>query len=191
MSPKGAMAMWMDHAKLTKSKSQKILSHLLDWFKQPITAKEPDVNAFAGRKHVKRKYDSYQITLQKGKKQLEDDIKKRGRAISINYWVSNPLEATEDELISHLQYNTNQAIQAFNFPLLDTPAIITCFLADHGNTAWRAGLTIITSKQDGQGEPVKVTHLLGYDSYDALIHTAQPILNEGRSHLQDSALLVI
>jgi hypothetical protein len=52
-------------------------------------------------------------------------------------------------------------------------------------------MTIIASEQDGQGKPVKVAHLLGKDSYDVLIHTAQPILNESLSHLQDSALLVI
>jgi hypothetical protein len=51
MSPKGTAAMWTD-AKLTKSKSRKISSHLLDWFKQPITAKESDVDAFAGKQHV-------------------------------------------------------------------------------------------------------------------------------------------
>ena len=45
MSPKATAAMWTD-AKLTKTKSRKISSHLLDWFKQPITAKEPDVDAF-------------------------------------------------------------------------------------------------------------------------------------------------
>jgi hypothetical protein len=32
MSPKGTVTMWM-YVKLTKSKSQKILSHLFDWFK--------------------------------------------------------------------------------------------------------------------------------------------------------------
>jgi hypothetical protein len=64
MSPKNIAAMWTD-AKLTKSKSQKISSHLFDSFKQPITAKETDVNAFAGRRHVKRKYDYYQMTSQK------------------------------------------------------------------------------------------------------------------------------
>jgi hypothetical protein len=106
MYPKGTAAMWTD-VKLTKSKSQKILSHLFDWFKQPITANEPDVDAFAGRRHVKRTYDSYQMISQKGKKQSEDDIKKRRHGISINYWVSNPKEAFEDELISRLQYDTH------------------------------------------------------------------------------------
>jgi hypothetical protein len=62
MSPKATAAMWTD-VKLTKTKSRKIPSHLLDWLKQPITAKEPDVDALAGQNRVKRKYDSYQITL--------------------------------------------------------------------------------------------------------------------------------
>ncbi len=191
MSPKATAAMWTD-AKLTKTKSRKISSHLLDWFKQPITAKEPDVDALAGQNRVKRKYDSYQITSQKGKKQSEHDIKKRRRFISIKYWVSNPFEAVEDELICRLKTDNNQlAIQGFKFPLLDTPAIATCFLADHGNIAWRAGLTIIASENDGQGKPVKVAHLLGKDSYDILLKTAQPILDKGLRHLQDCALLVI
>jgi hypothetical protein len=87
MSPKATAAMWTD-AKLTKTKSRKISSHLLDWFKQPITTKEPDVDALAGQNRVNRKYDSYQIRSQKGKKQSEDDIKKRRRFISIKDWVS-------------------------------------------------------------------------------------------------------
>jgi hypothetical protein len=52
----------------------------------------------------------------------------------------------------------------FEFPLLDGPAIPICFLADHGNVAWRAGLTIMGSKADGQGGHVKRAHLLGKDS---------------------------
>jgi hypothetical protein len=84
MSPKATPAMWTD-AKLTKTKSRKISSHLLDWFKQPITAKEPGVDTLDGQNKAKRKYDSYQITSQKGKKQSEDDIKKRRRFISIKY----------------------------------------------------------------------------------------------------------
>jgi hypothetical protein len=84
--------------------------------------------------------------------------------------------------------NNQLAIQGFKFPLLDTPAIATCFLADHGNIAWRAGLTIIASENEGQGEPVKVAHLLGKDSYDILLKKAQPILDEGIRHLQDCAL---
>ncbi len=67
----------------------------------------------------------------------------------------------------------------------------SCFLADHGNIAWRAGLTIIASENDGQGEPVKVAHLLGKDLYDILLKTAQPTLDKGLRHLQDCALLVI
>jgi hypothetical protein len=159
--------MWTDE-------SRKILSHLLDWFKQPITAKEPDVDALAGQNRVKRKYDSYQITSQKGKKQSEDDIKKGQRFISIKCWVSNLFEAVKDELISRLNTNNKHqlAIQGFKFRLLDTPAIVTCFLAYHGNIAWRAGLTIIASKNYGQGKPVKVAHLLGKDSYDILTKAA-------------------
>jgi hypothetical protein len=82
-------------------------------------------------------------------------------------------------------------IEGFSFPLLDTLVIVACFLADHGIFAWRAGLTIIASKQDGLGEPVKVSHLLGKDSYDILLSTAQPILDCGFRYLQDSALPVI
>jgi hypothetical protein len=191
MSPKATAAMWTA-AKLTKTKSRKISAHLLDWFKQPITAKESDVDDLAGRNRVKRKYAEYKMTSKKGKKQSDDDVKKRRRDISIQYWVSNPKEAVEDELISRLHdSDSNQPIKGFKFPLLDTPAIVACFLADHGNIAWRAGLTIIASEQDGQGEPVKVAHLLGKDSYDVLLNTAQPILNKGLSYLQDSALLVI
>ncbi len=55
MSVEATGAMWTD-AKRTKSKSRKISQHLLDWFKKPITAKEPDVDAFATRPQVKWKY---------------------------------------------------------------------------------------------------------------------------------------
>ncbi len=179
----------MDRCETDEGEVKKISAHLSDWFKKPITAKEPDVDALAGQNRVKRKYDSYQITSQEGKKQLEDDIKKRRRFISIKYWVSNPFEAVEDELKCCLKTNNNQlAIQGFKFPLLDTPAIPTCFLADHGNIAWRAGLTIIGSENEGQGEPVKVAHLLGKDAYNILIKMAQPFINKGLCFLQDCAL---
>jgi hypothetical protein len=139
---------------------------------------------------VKRKYYSFQLTSEKGRKQLEEDIKKRSRVVELKYWVSNPLESVEDELLRFLQ-NSEQPIKGFKFPLLGTPAITMCFLADHGNIAWGAGITVIASEQDGQGGHVKVAHLLGQDSYDVLASTAQPILNYGLSYLQDSALLVI
>jgi hypothetical protein len=146
--------MWTD-AKMTKSKSRKISSHLLDWFKTPITAKEPDVDAFGTQPQVKRNYDSFRLTSEKGKKQSEDAIKKQQRVVELKYRVSNPFESVEEELVSHLQ-NSKQLIIGFKFPLvLDTPTIAMCFLANHGNIAWRAGVTIITSEQDGQGEHVK------------------------------------
>ncbi len=75
MSAEATGAMWTD-AKLTKRKSRKISAHLLYWFKKPVTAKEPDVDAFGTRPQVKRKYDSFHLTSKKGKKQSEDDIKK-------------------------------------------------------------------------------------------------------------------
>jgi hypothetical protein len=148
--------------------------------------------AFGTRPQVKRRYDSFRLTSEKGKKQSEEDIKKRRRVIELKYWFSNPLESFEDELLGHLR-NSKQSIKGFKFPLLDTPAIAACFLADHGNIAWRAGMiTVIASEQqDGQGEHVRVAHLLGKDSYDMLASTAQPSLNYGLSYLQDSTLLVI
>jgi hypothetical protein len=95
---------------------------------------------------LKRKCDAYKITLQKGKKQSEDDIKKRQQFISIKYWVGNPLEAVKDELTSGLCKDNKAGYSRFQ-----VPAIATSFLADHGNIAWRAGLlTIIASKQDGE-----------------------------------------
>jgi hypothetical protein len=185
-------AMWTD-AKMTKSKSRKISSHLLDWFKKPIIAKEPDEDAFGNRTQVKRKYGSFRLTLERRKKQSEEDIRKQRRVIELKYWVSNPFESAEDELVSHLHStgNSKQPITGFKFPLLGTPTIATCFLANHGNIAWRAGITIIASEHDGQGEHVEAAYLLGKDSYHVLANTAQPILNYGMRYLQDSALLVI
>ena len=66
-----------------------------------------------------------------------------------------------------------------------------CFLADHGNVAWRAGLTIIGSETDGQGEPVKLSHLLGKDSYNVLENTVNPDLQMGFKLLQSLPLLVV
>jgi hypothetical protein len=75
----------------------------------------------------------------------------------------------------------------FKFLLLDNVAIAMCFLADHGNVvAWRAGLTIIGSKSDGQGKPVKLAHLLGKDSYNVLENTVNHDLRKGLSLLQAS-----
>jgi hypothetical protein len=78
-------------------------------------------------------------------------MKKKRRDITVRYWVSDPLLAADDELITRLQ--GGQPISGFKFLLLDDLAIAMCFLAGHRNMAWRAGLTIIGSKSDGQGEP--------------------------------------
>jgi hypothetical protein len=66
-----------------------------------------------------------------------------------------------------------------------------CFLADHGNVAWRAGLTIVASEANGQEEPVKLAHLLGKDSYNVLDTTVNPDLQMGFRLLQSSSLLVV
>lgn len=87
--------------------------------------------------------------------------------------------------------NNQQTLQGFKFLLLETPALVTCFPANHGNTAWRAGLTIIASKQDGQGEHVKVAHLLGKDLYNVLCKAVQSTLHKGIRYLTESALLGI
>jgi hypothetical protein len=141
MSAKATGAMWTD-AKMTKSKSRKISSHSTRLVQEePITANEPDVDAFGSRTQVKRKYDYFRLTSEKGKKQSEEDIKKRRRVIELKYWVSNPFEYVEDELVSrlHTTGNSKQPITDFKFLLLDTPTVATCFLADHGNIPWRAG----------------------------------------------------
>jgi hypothetical protein len=79
----------------------------------------------------------------------------------------------------------------FIFLLLEDLAIAMCFLADHGNVAWRAGLTFISSKLDGQGEQVKIAHLLGKVLYKVLENTVNPDLQKGFSLLQASLLLVV
>jgi hypothetical protein len=188
MSPESTAAMWHD-ALVTKTKQRKIAKHLFDWFGRPITAKEIDVDALAGKSYVKRRYGSYSFRSRKGKKESDDDIKRRRRDITIKYWVCDPLIAAEDELLTRLQ--GGKQMSGFQFPLLDTPAIPMCFLADHGNIAWRAGLTIICSEMDGQGEPVKLSHLLGKDSYDILEATVNPDLRKGFELLQASSLLVV
>jgi hypothetical protein len=38
-----------------------------------------------------------------GKKESDDDIKKRRRDITVKYWVSDPLLAARDELITRLR----------------------------------------------------------------------------------------
>ena len=107
----------------------------------------------------------------------------------MRYWVSDPLLAAEDELITRIR--GRKQISGFQFPLLDGLAIPMCFLADHGNVAWRAGLTIVASEADGQGEPVKLAHLLGKDSYNVLENTINPDLRMGFRLLQSSSLLVV
>jgi hypothetical protein len=66
-----------------------------------------------------------------------------------------------------------------------------CFLADHGKVIWKAGLNIMGSETDGQGEPVKLAHLLGKDSYNVLFeNTVNPDLQKSFMLLQSSSLLV-
>jgi hypothetical protein len=126
---------------------------------------------------------------QLGKKESDDDIKRSRRGISVRYWVSDPLLAAEDELITRIQ--GGKQISGFQFLLLDGLATSMCFLADHGNVAWRAGLTIVASEADGQGGPVKLAHLLGKDSYNVLKNTVNPDLRMGFQLPQSSSFLVV
>jgi hypothetical protein len=188
MSPEATAVMWHE-AKVAKSKQRTIVKHLHDWFGKPITAKEKDVDGLAGKTYVKRRYGAYTFRSKKGKKESEDDIKKRRRDITIKYWVVDPLNAVEDELITRL--HGGKPVTGFKFPLLNTLAVPVCFLADHGNVAWRAGLTVVASEEDGQGEPVFLSHLLGKDSYEVLENTVAPDIRKGLQYLQEAALLVI
>jgi hypothetical protein len=162
MSPEATAAMWHD-ALVTKTKQRKIARHLFSWFGQPITAKEKDVDALAGKAYVKRRTSKHSFVSWLGKKESDDDIKRRRRDIT----------------------------SGFQFLLLDGLAIPMCFLADHGNVAWRAGLTIVASEANGQGEPVKLAHLLGKDLYNVLENTVNPDLRMGFWLLQSSWLLVV
>ena len=168
---------------MTKWKQRKISKHLFSWFGQPITAKEKDVDVLAGKAYVKRRYGKHSFLSWLGKKESDDDNKRRRRDITVRYWVSHPLLAAEDELITRIR-------AGFQYPLLDGLAIPMCFLANHGNVAWRAGLTIVASEADGQGEPVKLAHLLGKDSYNVLENTVNPDLQMGFRLLQSSLLAV-
>jgi hypothetical protein len=138
---------------------------------------------------VKRRYGAYTFRSKKGKKESEDDIKKRRRDITVKYWVVDPLKAAEDELITRL--HGGKPVTRFKFPLLNTLAVSLCFLADHGNVTWRAGLTVVANEEDGQGEPVFLPHLLGKDSCEVLENTVSPDIRKGLQYLQEAALLVL
>jgi hypothetical protein len=58
MSPEATAAMWHD-ALVTKTKQRKIARHLFSSFGHPITAKEKDVDALAGKAYVERRYGNY------------------------------------------------------------------------------------------------------------------------------------
>jgi hypothetical protein len=58
MSPEATAAMWRD-ALVTKTKQRKIARHLFSWSGHPITAKERDVDALAGKAYIKRQYGDY------------------------------------------------------------------------------------------------------------------------------------
>jgi hypothetical protein len=130
--------MWHDALVTKKTKQRKIARHLFSWFGHPVTAKEKDVDALAGKAYIKRRYGDYFFLSPLGKKESDDDMKKRRRDSTVRYWVSDPLLAAEDDLITRLR--GGQPISGFKFPLLDDLAIAMCFLANHGNVAWRAGL---------------------------------------------------
>jgi hypothetical protein len=69
MSPEATAAMWND-ALVTKTKQRKISKHLFHWFGQPITAKEKDVDALAGKVYVECDMASTHFCLDKAKKNL-------------------------------------------------------------------------------------------------------------------------
>jgi hypothetical protein len=144
----------------------------------------------AGKAYVEHRYGDSSFLSPLGKKESDDNMKKRWRDITVRYWVSDPLLAAEDELITRLR--GGQPISGYKFPLLDDLAIAMCFLANQGNVAWTAGRTIMRSKSNGQGEPVKLAHLLGKDSYSILENTVNSDLQKGFSLLhQASSLLVV
>jgi hypothetical protein len=84
MSPESTAAMWHD-ALVTKTKQRKIAKLLFHWFGRPITAKERDVDAVAGKSYVKRRYGLYSFRSRQGKKESDDDIKRRRRDITVKY----------------------------------------------------------------------------------------------------------
>jgi hypothetical protein len=79
---------------------------------------------------VKRKYGSFRLTLEKGKKQSEEDIKKRRRVIELKYWVSNPLESVEDEHLAvfTLLETVNSLFKASSSHYLTLQQLLRVFL---------------------------------------------------------------
>jgi hypothetical protein len=58
----------------------------------------------------------------------------------------------------------------------------------HGGTD---GLTVVTNEEDGKGEPVFLSHLLGKDLYEVLENTVSLDIRKGLQYLQEAALLVL
>jgi hypothetical protein len=191
MSAVKTSAMWVD-ARLTKASQRPVSDHLAAHFDgKQVTANEKEVDKI-GRENQKttRVFDTYSFTTRVGKKSCAEDVTAQARDVTVNYWTSCPHEVAQKELMARV--SSGKKVEGIEFPLVDQNCIAMSFLADHGNVAWRAGLTLISDEDDGQGKVTPVAHLLAKDEYALLKESGiAAVLDKGIVKLQASALLVV
>jgi hypothetical protein len=85
------------------------------------------------------------------------------------------------------QASSGEKAEGMEFPLTDQRCIATSFLADHGNVAWRAGLTLMSEEDAGQGKVTPVAHLLAEDEQSLLKELGIAVVpDKGTAKLQAS-----
>lgn len=144
---------------------------------RPILASEKKCSALEKVLDVPRNF---------GKYKYKDD---KGKDATAHYWTRPPNEVVEHELVNRAQ--GGESIVGITFPLVDVPCISVCYLADHGNTAHRGVLTLVSNEKYGMGDILPVCHLQAKDKYDIITNTVSKGINPGLERLQESAIVVV
>jgi hypothetical protein len=191
MSAVKTSATWVD-ARLIEASQRPIADHLAAHFdRKEATANEKEVDKI-GRDNQKttRVFDTHSFTTRVGKKSCAQDVTAQARDVTVNHCTSCPHEAAQKELMARA--SLGEKAEGMEFPRTDQNCIAMSFLADHGNVAWRAGLTLMSDEDDGQGKVTPVAHLLAEDEQSLLKELGiAAVPDKGTAKLQASALLVV
>ena len=99
-------------------------------------------------------------------------------------------EVAQKELCSRV-CEAPTTCRGMKFPLCDTKCLAVVFLADHGNTAFRAGITLVADDKSGPGDFKKVAHLRAKESVLMLQNTFLNDLVVGIEQLQGSVAVIV
>ncbi len=189
MPPEKTAAM-MTKACLKPSQLEAIGRCLKENYKEPIIATRASMKVFTEDKGPERRYGTYTFQSRKGKKESPEDTMNGSKQLTVPYWVTSMYEVAQKELCSRV-CEAPTTCRGMKFPLCDTKCLAVVFLADHGNTAFRAGITLVADDKSGPGDFKKVAHLRAKESVLMLQNTFLNDLVVGIEQLQGSVAVIV